>query len=587
MFTNEQKCGKNVPQTIELTAFLMETLMRKLNQILVSVLVSVVFTIPVQAQNTKELAIGTNTEFETLNPIMASVGASKYMLYLVSRPWAYMDDKNQWKTEIFKKIPNLKDKSLKIVNEGNAKKLIATWEFIDNLKWGDGTAITCKDAKFTWEVGLSPNTSLPTKEGYENIESVEWDAKTPTKCVIKYKTAKWNFYIDSHTLLLASHIEEPVFQKWGKEKEGYDRNTFYQKDPTVKGLWNGPYVISEVKLGSHVVFTPNPHFHGAKPKIQKIVVRIIPNAGTLEANLRSKNIQKIARIGMSLDQALAFDKKVKEENLPYKVEFEEGITYAHIDVNLNHPILSDLKVRQALSYATNKDDINKSIFDGKVTVAHSMVAPLDPLYTEDPKFVKKYKTDKKMARKILDEAGWKLGPDGFRYKNNQKLTFKLVGAAGIKQIETLQAILQSQWKDIGVDLQIKTDPTRILFSETLRKRNYDLAVFSWSSFPGMGHESILHSSNIPSEKNSWTGQNYPGYSNPKVDKLTKEYDFEFDPKKRKAIADEIVKEYTEAIPVIPLYFRSENAVIPKNLKNFKMYGHYFYETLQAEYWDLE
>ncbi len=540
-----------------------------------------------RAETVKELSIGTNTEYETLNPIIASIGASKYMLYLSSRLFVYMNEKNEWQPGIVKKIPNLKDKSLKIIAENGKKKLLATWEFVDNLKWGDGTPITCKDAKFTWEVGLSPNTSLPVKDGYENIESVEWDAKTPTKCIYKYKIAKWDFYIDSHTLLLPEHLEGPIFQKWGKEKEGYDHNTLYQKDPTVKGLWNGPYLISEVKLGSHVIFTPNPFFFGEKPKIQKIIIRIIPNTGTLEANLRSKNINKIARIGMSFDQGLAFDKKIKEENLPYIVEFKEGITYAHIDINLNHPILSDLKVRQALSYAINKEDINKSIFDGKVTVAHSMTSPLDSLYNDDPKFMKKYKSDKKLARKLLDEAGWKLEPDGFRYKNKQKMTFRLVGAAGIKQIETLQAIIQAQWKDVGIDLQIKSDPPRLLFSETLRKRNFDMAVFSWSSYPGMGSDSTLNSKNIPTEKNSWTGQNYSGYSTTKVDKLTDEYQYEFNVKKRKKINDEITKEYTEVIPVIPLYFRPELAVIPKNLKDFKMYGHYFYETLQAEHWDLE
>ncbi len=560
--------------------------MLKLNTIIFGLLASLFFSTSTLAQN-KELVIGTNTEFETLNPIIASVGVSKYMIYLSSRLWSYMDDKNEWRSSLFKKIPNLKDKTVKIITEGANKKLIATWEFIDGIKWGDGVPMTCKDAKFTWEVGLSPNTSLPTKEGYENIESITWDEKKPTKCTITYKVAKWNFYTDSHTLMLPEHIEGPIFQKWGSQKEGYDRNTLYQKDPTNKGLWNGPYVISEVKMGSHVSFSPNPNFIGKQPKIQKIVIRIIPNSGTLEANLRSKTIQKISRIGMSLDQALVFDKKIKEENLPYKVEYEPGITYAHIDVNTMNPILADLKVRQALSYALNKDDINKSIFDGKITIAHSLTAPLDSFYTADPKIIKIYKTDKKLARKMLDEAGWKLGPDGFRYKDGKKLTFKLVGSAGLKQVETMQAIIQSQWKDVGVDLQIKGEPTRLLFSETLRKRNFDMAVFSWSSFPGNGPESVMHSKNIPTEKNSWTGQNYHGYSSPNMDKLCQEYDYEFDFKKRKKIMEEVMKEYTEQVPVIPLYFRPEVAVIPKNLKNFRMYGHYFYETLQAENWDLE
>ncbi len=538
------------------------------------------------AKGGKELSIGTNTEYETLHPLISSTGISKYMLYLSSRIWALLDEKSEWQPGIVKKIPNFKDKSLKVVTEEGKKKLVATWEFVDNLKWGDGTPITCKDAKFTWEVGKSPNVSMPSRDGYENIESIEWDEKTPTICIYKYKVAKWNFYNDSHSFILPAHLEEPIFKKWAGEKEGYDRNTLYQKDPTIKGLWNGPYVISEVKLGSHVIFTANPNFYGKKPNIEKIIVRIVPNTGTLEANLRSNTIMKISRIGMSLDQGLAFEKKVAAENLPYSVVFQEGITYAHIDINLSHPILAELKVRQALSYGLNKNDINKSIFEGNVRIADSMTSPLDSLHSDDPNVTKKYKTDKKKARKLLDDAGWKTGGDGYRYKNGRKMTLDFTGAVGNKQIETLQAIVQNQWKDIGVDIQLKSVPGRILFSETLKKRKFDLAVFAWSSFPGLGHESVLHSKNIPTEANAWTGQNYSGYSNPKIDKLTEEYDYEFDFEKRKKINDQVVKEYTEFIPVIPLYFRSEVAVIPKSMKNYKMMGHSFYETLQAEYWDF-
>ncbi len=539
------------------------------------------------AQKLKELSIGTSAEYDTLNPIVASSGVTKYMLYLSSRPWVYMDDNNKWQPGIVKKIPNLKDSSLKIVNQGGQKKLIATWEFIDNLKWGDGTPITCRDAKFTWEVGANPNVSLSSRDGYENIESVEWDPKTPTLCIYKYKVAKWNFYIDSHMLLLPAHLEEPILQKWGKEKQGYDRNSLYVKDPTNKGLWNGPYLVADVKLASHLIYKPNPLFYGNAPKIQKIIIRILPNSGTLEANLRSKNIDMVARLGMSLDQVLMFDKKIKEENLPFVAQYQDGITYMHMDVNLSHPFLSDLKVRQALSYALNKDEVNKTIFEGKVTTAHSYTSPLDSLYTDDRKVLVKYNADKKKARKILDSVGWKMGPDGFRYKNKEKLTFTLVGSSSLKQIVTLQAIIQAQWKDVGIDLQLKSQPSRLFFSETLKKRNFDLAVFAWGSFPGMGAESMLNSKNIPTDKNSWSGQNYSGYHNDRVDLLTREYDFEFDEKSRKKISDEITKFYTNDIPIIPLYFRPEVAIVPKNMKNFRMYGHYFFETLQAETWDLE
>lgn len=95
----------------------------------------------------------------------------------------------------------------------------------------------------------------------------------------------------------------------------------------------------------------------------------------------------------------------------------------------------------------------------------------------------------------------------------------------------------------------------------------------------------MSSKNIPSEKNTWTGQNFTGYINSQADKFADAYEYELDPQKRKHINDELIKLYTRDIPVLPLYFRSENAVIPKNMKNFKLTGHLYFESLKAEEWE--
>lgn len=539
----------------------------------------------VQAAGNEELKIGMNSEFDTLNPTISGTAAGKYMLYFAYRPLIILDNDNQFKPLTVKKIPSVKDKSAKIITEGGVKKLVAEWEFVDGFKWSDGTLVTCKDLKFSWQIGLNTNVSLSSRTSYEEIESIDWNEKTPAKCSVKYKVAKWNFFLNTPDPM-PSHLEEEIFKKYGNEKEGYDRNTWYQKDPTKKGLWNGPYVISESKLGSHLIFTPNEHFYGKKPSIKKIVLRVIPNSGTLEANLRSKNIDKISRMGLSLDQALAFEKKIKSENLPYEMKYQDGVTFAHIDVNLSHPILKDLKVRQALSYGMNKQELINSVFEGKANAAYHLTSPIDRLYTADKSIVTIYESDKRKAKKILDDAGWKLGPDNFRYKEGQKLTFVLVAAGGAKVNETIQAILQSQWKSIGVDLQIKSETGRFLFTESLPKRKFDLALYSWSSFPEQSPDSVLMSKNIPTEKNTWTGQNYTGFNNARVDKLVEGYEFEFDFEKRKKTMQEIMKIYSEEIPVIPLYFRGENAVIPKGMKGYKLTGHLFYESLKAEDWSL-
>src|SRR5262249_48458720 len=147
---------------------------------------------------------------------------------------------------------------------------------------------------------------------------------------------------------------------------------------------NGPYVLSELKLGSHISFVPNPHFYGKAPKIKKIVFKVIPNTGTLEANLRSGTIDMIAPLGLSFDQALAFEKRVKADKLPFNLIFKEGITYEHIDLNMENPFLTDVKVRQALIHAINRDEISTALFEGKQKPALHNISPLDPGFTKDP-----------------------------------------------------------------------------------------------------------------------------------------------------------------------------------------------------------
>lgn len=537
------------------------------------------------AINNEELKIGINQDFDTLNPAIAETSAAKYMLYFAYRPLVFLDNDNIFKPVVVKKIPNFKDKSAKIIVEKQSKKLVAEWEFVRNFKWGDGTPVTCKDLKYSWQLGLNSHVSIPNRSSYEDIDSIIWDEKIPTKCIVKYNVAKWNFFLNTPNPLPA-HLEESILKKHGQMNEGYDRNTFYQKDPTQKGLWNGPYVLSEAQIGSHLIFTPNEYYYGKKPKIKKIIVRVISNPVTLEANLRSKNIDKIARMGLSLDQALIFSKKVTSESLPYEVKYQDGVTYVHIDINLSHPILKDLSIRQALSYGLNKQEIIDSIFDGKAHIAHHLTSPIDRLYTESKSKITIYDTDKRKAKKLLDKAGWTIGPDNFRYKDGQKLTFTLVAAGGAKVNETIQAIIQSQWKSIGVDLRIKLETGRFLFTELLPKRNFDMALYSWSSFPEESPESSLLSKNIPTKENVWSGQNYSGFNDTKMDKLVAGYEFEFDFEKRKKTMQEIMRIYTEKIPTIPLYFRMENAVIPKGMTGFQLTGHLFYESLKSEDWEF-
>lgn len=539
------------------------------------------------APTNNELKIGISQEFETMNPLIMTMSATTYMYRMVGRSLVVLNADGKWVPQLAKSMPTLDNGGAKIVDVGGKKKIVANWEILDNAKWGDGTPVTCADFALGREVAISPNVSVGEKEVYSQIEKIEWDAKTPKKCVFTSEKAKWDFNQLANFFPLPKHLEEAVFKKYGKSKEGYEKNSNYVKNPTNPGLYNGPYRITQVQLGDHVTFEPNAHFYGEPTKIKKVIVKLIPNTGTMEANLRSGTIDMISTLGLNLDQALAFEKKVKSESLPFVVHYVPSITYEHIDLNLNNPILKDVNVRKALVHAINREDLVKALFAGKQIAASHFVSPKDPWHTTDPKFVTSYRFSTREAGKLLDGAGWKMGKDGLRHKDGKKLSLTFMTTAGNKTRELVQSYLQEQWKQVGVEVVIKNEPAKVFFGETMRKRNYGgMAMYAWVSSPENNPRSTLHSKSIPDAANGYSGQNNPGWLNAEVDKAIDAIDLEFDSKRRMQLAWELQKHYTNDVPVLPLYYRADISVVPTNLKNYRMPGHQFHETNEIEKWTL-
>ncbi len=535
-----------------------------------------------------ELKIGVSQEFENMNPLIGTMVATTYISNFINRSMVYMNDKGVWAPQLAKSIPTIENKGAKLITLPDGKKgLQVTWEILDNAKWGDGKPVTCEDFKFAWEVGSNPNVSVGARETYEVISKIDIDSKNPKKCIYTLNKPRFDYY-QGVPGPLPKHLEESVLKQYGNQKEGYDQNSMYTKSPTNVGLYNGPYVVSEIKLGSHVTLTPNPNFYGKPANIKKVIFKLIPNTSTLEANLRSGTIDMISVLGLAFDQALAFEDKVKSESLPYKVLFQPSTTFEHIDLNLENEFLKDIKVRKALLHSINRDELTKALFRGRQEVAIHNISPLDPLFTKDPKDVVLYEYSKRKAAQLFDEAGWKLEKDGYRYKDGKKLSFVFMTTAGNKTRETVQTLLQTQWKAVGVEIAIKNEPARVFFGDTMKERKYGgMGMFAWISTPDTSSRSTLHSSNITTKANSYSGQNYTGWKNLKVDKALDDFDIEFNKEKRKKLTYEVLKAYTDEVPVIPLYFRSEIAVVPSNLQNYKISGHQFYDSNIAETWNLE
>jgi peptide/nickel transport system substrate-binding protein len=288
-------------------------------------------------------------------------------------------------------------------------------------------------------------------------------------------------------------------------------------------------------------------------------------------------------LGLTLDQALAFQKRHGDA---YNIIYKPGLIYEHIDLNLNNPILADIKIRHALIYAIDRQAISDQLFDGKQPVANGQTNPLDRVYYDG---IPKYHYDPKKAAALLEEAGWKPGPGGIRRNaKGEPLRLEIMTTAGNKTRELVEQALQSQWRQAGIDVRIRNEPARVFFGETVSKRKFSaMAMFAWISSPENIPRSTLHSDEIPTAENGWSGQNYTGFRNAEMDKVIDDLEVVCDPRANQALWDRMQTIYAEQLPAIPLYFRANAYILPKWLKGVTPTGHQYPTTLWVQNWKAE
>jgi peptide/nickel transport system substrate-binding protein len=536
-----------------------------------------------------QLVIGMTQEFENLNPIIMSMSATTYLYRMVNRTLVALDEFTQWQPQLAVEIPTFENGLARFVHDDGVRKLEADWEIREAAAWGDGVPVTCRDLAFSWEVAQSANVGVSSIETYRQVEEIRIDPENPKRCTFLYRESKWDFNRIFQFYVLPEHLERPVFERFGDQPQGYEQHSLYTRDPTNPGLYHGPYRIVDIRLGSHVVFERNPTFYGEPANIDRIITVLIPNTGTLEANLRSGNIDMVSFLGMTFDQALAFADRVQAEGLPFDVNFQPSLIYEHIDLNLENPFLQDVNVRRALVYAIDREGLTNALFQGKQPPAVHNLAPLDPWFTDDPDKIVTYRHSRRKANALLDEAGWEMRADGFRYNaDGERFRLRLMTTAGNQVREVVQVYLQDQWRGIGVDVRIQNEPARVFFGQTTRRRLYGgAAMYAWTSSPESSPRSTLHSSEIPTEANNWSGQNQPAWVNPRVDTLIEQLEVEFDAERRLELIHEILYHYTDDVPVIPLYYRSEVSVTPANLTGYRLPGHQVPASNHVERWNLE
>lgn len=529
------------------------------------------------AQPRDVLTIGITQYPSTLHPNIENMAAKSYVLGFTRRPLNARDADWALVCLLCETLPTLENGlAARETTPDGRPGIRVTLRLREGLRWGDNTPITAEDLRFAWEAGREAATGFGPAEFYRSAyELIVVDPRTVT---LRFDRVTFDFAAMGDFQPLPAHIERPI---WQADPRAYRTRTQYDTNPSNPGLWSGPYRVASVQPGSGVNLERNAAWNGAAPAFRSIRIRTVENTTALEAQLLSGQLDMIAgELGLPVEQAAALARRAPTR---FRFEFRPGLIYEHIDTNLDNPILSDRRLRQALLLALDRPRIVAQLFEGRQTVAHGLVNPLDAMADPD---VRQYPYDPARAAALLEEAGWRLAPDGIRRNPaGERLSLELMTTAGNRSREQVQQVLAAMWRAVGIEARIRNEPPRVFFAETLsRRRHQALAMFAWISSPENVPRASLHSDEIPRAERNFSGQNYPGFRNPETDALLEALPIELNPEARRPLWNRLQAIYAEELPSLPLWFRQDAHIWPVWLEGVRPTGHLSPSSLWVEQW---
>lgn len=514
----------------------------------------------------RDVVIGMIQEPDTLNSVITSTAATRFVIMTMMDFATYYDQKWQPTADIMESVPTVAAGTWRMLPGG---KMRLIWRLRPGLKWSDGRDVTAGDFAFTFELVKDPEVGAGSSfncgfgKAVERVEALDPRTVAVTWAQV-YPFA--NTCVTDGGLVPRHRLEGEYRANPAKFKE-----TAFGREPAAT-IGNGPFLLRSWTRGSEMVFEANPAYWRGRPALDRVVFKFFSDANAMLANLISGAVDVIPSgfVGLSFGQALQLQDLIKQGRARgLKVELGPSLLFESLTPNLENPLLKDKRVRQALAYASNRDGISRSLYQGQQEVAHS---PFPSNHPDFDRGIKRYPFDVNRAKALLEEAGWKPGPDGIR-RNAQgdKLSVVVTTTAGNRDREREQQILQESWKEAGIELVIENYPSRVVFGSMVYQRKYKGFILQSNGFsrPEATLEKYVSTYIAPEGEFS---QNFTAWRNGEVDRLAQEYSRELSAEKRRALLVRFQRIWAEEVPEIALYWFAAATAYKEGLANYKQIG---------------
>lgn len=486
-------------------------------------------------------------DIKSLNPMLAtSAAALDLSMFLFSYAIRY-DENSQPHPDALREIPTIEN------GDVSRDGLTLKYKLRPNIYFHDGVQLTCRDLKFTWKVVMNPANNDLTQDGYRDIADI--DCTDPLVAVIHMKKVYAPFLqelwgVNGNAPILPAHLLEPL-----NDAKGTFNTAPYQAAP----VGSGPFKFVSWERGTAVRMVAFDKYFMGKPKLDEVVFKIVPDDSTLINEVRTHEVDMGIHVGLNDWPQL--------QNIPGTVLDATPIfTYDHIDFDLKHPMFQDVRVRRALAMATDRKAILAKIAHGLGDLTDTALSPRGSwAWTNDTAH---YDFDPVKAAALLDEAGWKRGPDGIRVKNGVRFAFNYSTQTESQTGKAIENIVQAMWHSIGAEVTVKNTPTAQFFDNTtagiLQGGHYDVAGFAWGGAADPDDSAIYSGHNLAPRAQNALFWNDPVATAAMDDELST-----VDRARRLRDFKVEQREFASQVPSIVLWYRREPEIYNSDLKGYK------------------
>jgi peptide/nickel transport system substrate-binding protein len=424
------------------------------------------------------------------------------------------------------------DKDVKIIGdlaeswEISGDGLVITFHLRRGVKWHDGHPFTARDVMFTYELTIDP--------------------KTPTAYAGDFLKVKKAEVLDDYTFRVTYDKPfAPALMSWGSTI--LPKHLLEGKDITASPLsrhpiGTGPYVFKEWVPGQKIVLVSNPDYFEGRPNIDGNIMRIIPDMATMFLELRANGIDRMNLTPLQYTR--------QTENNLFRKNFNKyrylSFSYTYLGYNLKHPLFADKRVRQAIAYGVNKDEIIQGVLLGLGKEATGPYKPGTWVYNSH---VKTYPYNPGKARELLSDAGWRdTDGDGILDKDGQPFVFEIITNQGNEIRAKCAEIIQRRLGEIGIKVKIRILEWAAFVNDFINKRRFDATILGWTVPLDPDIYDVWHSSKMgPKELN------FISYKDDEVDALIEKGRGTFDQGERKKYYNRIQEILAEEQPYLFLY----------------------------------